>query len=179
MSAEPGRAQPPPLCRGSPASQPGTAHPHDRCMGHGEGVDSPPPGTCFPFAIKHTLSLIKPSNQCTSYRRKGNSWANLAGLAGKCCQTLCLNCACYWIPFPSRSAARVVPSSAAFIWTVAAGSIRTSQRSDGEGTGQTLPCLSQGLWAELWGCPLGRGLPGRGAAQPSPARVSCLGNRPR
>lgn len=46
---------------------------------HGEGIDSPPPGTRFPSAIKHALSLIKPSNQSTSCRRKGNSWANLTG----------------------------------------------------------------------------------------------------
>lgn len=55
-------------------------HPHDQCAGHGEGVDSLPPGTRFPFAIKHALSLIKLSNRSTSYRRKGNSWANLTGM---------------------------------------------------------------------------------------------------
>lgn len=72
------------VCSGTATPEPGsalrTAQPRDRCTGHGEGIDSPPPGSCFPVAVKHALSLIKRSNQSTSYRRKGNSWANLTGV---------------------------------------------------------------------------------------------------
>lgn len=143
--AEPGLLQPPSLL------QPQLRSSHDQCRAR-EGIDSSPPGTRFPFAIKHTLSLIKPGNQSTSSRRKGNSWAALTGMGWEVLLDtvfeLCVLLDCSPVAISRMYNCQLRVSYR----LVAAGSIQTSKRRWQRGSRAiTLtPGVSRRGWGQNW-----------------------------